>query len=175
MEMEPPRPVVMMGAEVHVEPAPLAKNAAGDLVFVPQIVQVAIAGMMGVEVTLVEFVHHLRHVRMVFVWELPQQIVPEESVDPTEQEEVVEVAQTAKGADLANVSVIMIAMNGTVGMQSNLKGPILGSALKDPVEAVLTDSLADQREDVPLSHLALSPLLLSTVVPEEPFPPAVQC
>lgn len=150
MEMAPQRPAGMTAAVTLVALVLLAKSAAEEHVSAVQAAPVDNVAMTVVVGALVGLALPLKPVRMEFVLEQLQPNALEECADPTELEEIVDPAPLVKDADLANVSVIMIAMRETAGMLFRLMEPILVSAHKDPAVLALMDSPAELMEDVQL-------------------------
>jgi len=159
-----PNFVVMTDVVVHVEPVLEDKVAAMECALANPTVQVDNAEMMDVDTNLVVNVLPLKHVKMVSVLVHPHLIVLEDFVDPTEPEEVAEVALQDKDAVPDNVNVTMIVMRETAVMQFNLMDLTSKPAPKELVEHVPQDSLVEQMEDVQRPHHAQYQSQLSIVV-----------
>jgi len=139
--------VVMTAAVAHVEAARLVKAAAQELVPVFRIVTEDNVVMTDADINPVVNAPQPKPVKMDNASGLLLLIVQERFVEPTELEEVAELALQVKDAVLVNVSATTIAMKETVVMRFNQMEPIQPLVLLVPVVLVLMDSLVDQTVD----------------------------
>ena len=152
MVMVPPRLVEMMVVEVLVEPALLVRIAAEEHVSaLPAVLEDNVEMMVAAEPH-VDLVHPPKLALTDYVLELPQLTALEDSVETTELEETVEVAQQDKDAVPDFVNATTTVTRETVEQQSKLMEPILDCAHKDLVEPVPMGLLVQPMEDAQLKH-----------------------
>lgn len=161
--MEPPNFVVMTVVVVRVEPVPLDNTAVEDLADVNQLVLAANAVMMAVEVSLVENARPPKLAPTGSVLEHQAVIAAHVPVVTTETEEVVDLVQLVKDAEVVIVNATTAVMKEIVVIVLNQKEPTKDYVLPDLVELAPPDLPAEPMEDVPLFFNALLLLLLLIV------------
>jgi len=170
METVHPNFVVMMDVEDLVVSVLQDKVAAMEFALANPTVSEDSAEMTDVDINHVVNAHPLKPAKMVSVLVHLHLTVPEDFVDPTEPEEVAEVALQDKDAVLDNANATMIVTRETAVMQFNLMDLTSKHAPKDLVVLAQLDSLAEPMEDVQLQHLAQSLSQLLIVEPDVLLP-----
>lgn len=112
----------MTAVAAHAELVPPASLAAEECVPVNPFAREESVEMTAAAMNHVESALPLKLAKMESAQELLSPNAPEESVETTELEEVVELAQPDKDAETEPVSAITTVMRETVGLLSNQKG-----------------------------------------------------